>query len=396
MVASVSSQSVLITGARAPVALHLARLFHNAGWRVLLADTPSKPISAASRACDRYFRLPPPRFESRLYADVVEDLVKREDVTLVLPTCEEIFYLAALWRERGMTARLFAPDPDVLTRAHNKFDFIEICKSLKLAAPHTVLLKNRTDLTLIRSMASQMVFKPAWSRFASRVLLQPESQEVDALTPTPQAPWVAQQFIAGKEISAYAIAQNGRLQALSLYSSIYRAGKGAGIFFKPVENEAARAFVADFAAGTGWTGQISFDMILKHDGDVLPLECNPRATSGLHFFCDPKPFAQAIWTGEGSLKPDVSSPQTVRLALWIYGLPAALRRGEIRGFLNDLKSAEDLLDWSQDPGPKRAQWLALGEIAVLALRHRISLQRASTRDIEWDGPDQSAMEKLSG
>ncbi|QGG89432.1 ATP-grasp domain-containing protein [Agrobacterium sp. MA01] len=396
MVASVLSRSVLITGARAPVALHLARLFHGAGWRVLLADTPAKPISATSRACDGYFRLPPPRFEPKSYADVVEDLVKRENVSLVVPTCEEIFYLAALWRERGMTARLFAPDADVLTRAHNKFDFIEICKSLKLAVPHTVLLQNRADLASIRSMASQMVFKPAWSRFASRVLLQPKPEEVDALAPTPQAPWLAQEFIAGQEISAYAIAQNGRLQALSLYSSIYRAGKGAGIYFKPVENEAAKAFVTDFAAGTGWTGQLSFDLILKTDGAVLPLECNPRATSGLHFFCDPKPFAQAIWTGEGSLKPDISSPQTVRLALWIYGLPAALRRGDLRSFMHDLKSAEELLDWPQDPEPKRAQWRALGEIAALALRHRISLQRASTRDIEWDGPDQSSKEKLSG
>ncbi len=129
---------------------------------------------------------------------------------------------------------------------------------------------------------------------------------------------------------------------------------------------------------------------------MLPLECNPRATSGLHFFRDPEPFAQAIWSGEGSLKPDVSHPQTVRLALWIYGLPTALRRGDIRGFLDDLQSAEELLDWPQDPAPKRAQWRALGEIAALALRHRISLQRASTRDIEWDGPDQSSMEKLSG
>lgn len=396
MRASAPRNSVLITGARAPVALHLARLFHGAGWRVLLADTPAKPISAASRTCDGYFRLPPPRFQSKHYGDVVEGLVKRENVSLVVPTCEEIFYLAAAWRERRMTARLFAPDTDVLARAHNKFAFIELCKSLNLAAPHTVLLQNGADLASIRSMASQMVFKPAWSRFASRVLLQPKPEDLDDLAPTPQAPWVAQEFIAGQEISAYAIAQNGRLQALSLYRSIYRAGKGAGIYFEPVDNEAATAFVSDFAAGTGWTGQLSFDLMLRHDGTVLPLECNPRATSGLHFFRDPEAFAQAIWSGEGSVKPDVSHPQTVRLALWIYGLPTALRRGDIRGFLDDLQSAEELLDWPQDPAPKRAQWRALGEIAALALRHRISLQRASTRDIEWDGPDQSSMEKLSG
>ncbi|MCR6497940.1 ATP-grasp domain-containing protein [Shinella sp. CPCC 101442] len=391
MPVSIPPRSVLITGARAPVALHLARLFHGAGWRVVLADTPASPLSAASSTCASYVRLPPPRFEPQRYGDAVEALVKREGIALVLPTCEEVFYLAAIWRERRPTAKLFAPDIDLLGRAHNKFDFIELCNDLGLAAPQTTLIKSRADLAAIRGSAPKLVFKPAWSRFASRVLLRPQPEQLDALAPTPQAPWVAQEFLEGEELSVYAIANGGRLQAFSLYRSVYRAGKGAGIYFVPVENGAAKAFVTRFAAGTGWTGQLSFDLIRRPDGTVLPLECNPRATSGLHFFRNPQAFAAAIAAGDGTVEPDVLRPQTVRLALWLYGLPAALRAGQISGFLRNLKDADELLDWPDDPAPKRAQWRALGEIVALALRHRISLQRASTRDIEWDGPDQSSM-----
>jgi NADP-dependent 3-hydroxy acid dehydrogenase YdfG len=53
--------TILITGARAPVALHSAHLLHGAGRKVMLADTPARPIAAASQACARYHRLPPPR-----------------------------------------------------------------------------------------------------------------------------------------------------------------------------------------------------------------------------------------------------------------------------------------------------------------------------------------------
>lgn len=292
MPASNPSQTVLITGARAPVALHLARLFHRAGWRVVLADTPASPLSAASRACARYIRLPPPRFEPQAYGDAVEALVKRDDISLVLPTCEEVYYLAAVWRERNPTARLFAPDIDLLARAHNKFDFIELCKELSLAAPRTTLIRDRADLASVSGSASKLVFKPAWSRFASRILLCPRPEDLDALTPTQQAPWVAQQFLEGEELSVYAIAKDGHLLAFSLYRSVYRAGKGAGIYFVPVENGAAKAFVTRFAAGTGWTGQLSFDLIRRPDGTVLPLECNPRATSGLHFFQNRRPLPQ--------------------------------------------------------------------------------------------------------
>lgn len=383
--------SVLITGARAPVALHLARLFHGAGWRVVLADTPAAPLSAASRACAAYVRLPPPRFAFEAYGDAVDALVARENISLVLPTCEEVFYLARVWQERRPAARLLTPDTSLLQRVHDKFAFIGLCETLGLSVPHTRLLATREDVAAVRAEASSLVFKPVWSRFASRVLVRPSPEALDRLAPSRQAPWVAQQFLPGEELSVYAVAREGRLVAFSLYRSLYRAGKGAGICFEPVEDAAARDFVTRFVAGTGWTGQISFDLMRMADGRVLPLECNPRATSGLHFFRDPHGFVSAV-TGEmEAVAPDVTRPQTVRLALWLYGLPEALRAGDLGRFRHALGVAEELLDWPGDTAPKRAQWRALGEIAALALRHRISLQRASTRDIEWDGPDQRSI-----
>ena len=392
VVRSVSGgKTVLITGARAPVALHLARLFDGAGWRVVLADTPAAPISAASRACTVYHRLPPPRFEPQRYADAVEDLLGREAVSLVLPTCEEVFYLADLWRERRPAARLFAPDIDLLRRVHDKFEFIDLCRNLGLAVPRTRLLQSRGDLEAVRPEAPDLVFKPVWSRFASRVLIRPAPVQLDALSPSPHAPWVAQQFLAGEELSVYALAKEGRLAAFSLYRSIYRAGKGAGIYFQPVEDDRARAFVERFVAGTYWTGQISFDLMRLADGTVLPLECNPRATSGLHFFRDPRAFVAALAEDASLVTRDVARPQTVRLAMWIYGLPSALRAGRWGAFRRHLSAAGELLDWPGDAAPKRAQWRALAEVAALALRHGISLQKASTRDIEWDGPDQSSI-----
>ena len=383
--------AVLITGARAPVALHLARLFDGAGWRVLLADTPAAPIAAASRACAVYHLLPPPRFEPKRYGDAIETLLQREAISLVLPTCEEVFYLASLWRERQPAAHLFAPDIGLLQRVHDKFGFIGLCRDLGLAVPATHLLESRGDVEAMRGEAAGLVFKPVWSRFASHVLIRPTASQLDTLSPTRHAPWVAQQFLPGEELSVYAVAREGRLAAFSLYRSVYRAGRGAGIYFQPVENDRAHRFVERFVAGTRWTGQISFDLMHMADGRVLPLECNPRATSGLHFFRDPQNFVAALTADGDVVTPDVVHPQTVRLAMWVYGLPAALMTGRLGDFRRHLGGADDLLNWPGDAAPKKAQWRALGEVTALALRHRISLQRASTRDIEWDGPDQSSI-----
>ncbi|MEP6567915.1 MAG: hypothetical protein ABJB10_22490, partial [Mesorhizobium sp.] len=341
-----------------------------------------------STACALYRRLPPPRFAPDAYADAVEALVRTEGVELVIPTCEEVFYLGQLWRDRAMPARLFAPDMELLARVHDKHAFIRLAESLGLAVPETTLLQSDADLQAVRDRSRELVFKPVWSRFASHVLLRPSPEELDAISPSPEMPWVAQRFVAGEEISAYAVARDGELKALAFYRSLYRAGKGAGICFERVEDAAARRFVETFVAGTSWTGQISFDLMREQDGRVLPLECNPRAVSGLHFFRDPQRFADAVLDGGDEAKPDVAAPQTVRLAMWVYGLPAALRSLEIGKFRRAMHDAGELLDWPGDPAPKRAQWRALAEIAGTALRQRISLQAASTRDIEWNGPDQ--------
>ncbi|TIT41563.1 MAG: hypothetical protein E5W76_13515, partial [Mesorhizobium sp.] len=175
--------TVLVTGARAPVALHLARLLHGAGRRVILADTPARPIAAASIACALYRRLPPPRFEPAAYAEAVEALVRAEGIGLVIPTCEEVFHLALAWRGRAISARLFAPGIELLAEVHNKHAFIRLAERLGLAVPQTTLLQSRADLEAVRGRARELVFKPVWSRFASQVLLRPSPDELDAVNP---------------------------------------------------------------------------------------------------------------------------------------------------------------------------------------------------------------------
>ena len=383
--------NILVTGARAPVALHLARLFHFAGHRVVLADTPARPIAAASIACAAYRRLPPPRQAFPAYGEALGELLAGERIDLVVPTCEEVFYLAQTWRDRAMSAPLFAPPIELLARVHNKHDFIRLVERIGLPVPRTVLLQSHEEVQAMRAQAPDLVFKPVWSRFASHVLIRPEPQALDRIRPDVRAPWVAQDFVGGDEISVYALARSGRLKACSAYRSVYRAGKGAGVCFEPVADPAARSFVEAFVSATDWTGQISFDLVRTGQGAILPLECNPRATSGVHFFANPETFARAFLADGDEVSPDLAGMQGVRLAVWLYGLPRALGSGGIGTLRARLRAMSEVLDWPGDPGPRRAQIRALGEVVRTAVRQGISLQKASTHDIEWNGPDQSSI-----
>jgi carbamoylphosphate synthase large subunit len=376
--------TILVTGARAPVALHLARLLHGAGHRVLLADSQPRPLASYSALHDGFHPLPSPRSQPGAFAAEVRRLVRAEAVELVIPTCEEVFHLAKVWQADPPEAPLFAPALPLLAEAHDKHRFIRLCEGLGLDVPETRLLTSPSDLTAVAGQAGELVFKPVWSRFASHVLIRPSGQKMERIVPTEAAPWVAQEALNGKEISAYAVAQDGKVLALSLYRALYRAGKGASVAFAPVQDAKAAEFVRRFVAGTGWSGQASFDLMRMPDGRVLPLECNPRATSGLHFFRDPKGFAGVLDGAE--VIPDVAAPQGVRLALWLYGLPAALRAGQLGIYADALREVQDVLDWPGDPGPGRAQGRVLAGMVWQAVRQGISLQQLSTHDIEWNGP----------
>ncbi len=367
------------------MALHLARLLAGAGHTITLADSLRYPIAAASQLGVSYARIPPFAIEADAASQALAHLIETQSIEVVIPTCEEVLHLASLWSADPPSATLFAPSFPKLVEAHNKHRFIEICRNIELEVPRTHLLESEDDVKPFRSSANSFVFKPVWSRFGSDVLLRPKKHSLRRLKPTRARPWVAQEFLDGTEVCVYALASAGELLALSAYRPLVRTGNGAAVSFEPVDPWVARHFVQTFVQATEWTGQVSFDLMELNDGRILPLECNPRATSGLHFFDDGAAFAKAMLEGLEEIEPSITAPQTVLLALLAYGLPKLLQKQRRAEFLDALCRSQDVLNVKGDPLSWHKQARSAAEFAGLALRHRISLERASTWGIEWNG-----------
>jgi hypothetical protein len=377
-------KTIVVTGARAPSALHLARVFHSAGHRVILADTFRYPMSRATRMKDAYVRLPSPRQSFSGYSAAVAALVAREAPDLIVPTCEEVFFLAAVRDRRAIDIPLFAPHFDLLAKVHNKADFAQLAVGLGADPPLTLRLACREDLSGLPGPVSTFVFKPAWSRFGSRVLIKPSQADVEKLRPTETDPWVAQTYLPGEEISAYAIAIDGRVKAFQSYKPTYRVGHGAGVAFEAVNAAAAQLFVAGLVGRLNWTGQISFDFRRDEDGKLHVIECNPRTTSGVHYFGPQDGLARAFLDG-ATAQASLTGSMTLPLAMMAYGLPHAWRHQGLARWRHDLVTMQDISSWPGDRGLLLSQLRALGEITIKAARERRGFIEASVRDIEWDG-----------
>jgi hypothetical protein len=101
----------------------------------------------------------------------------------------------------------------------------------------------------------------------------------------PPEPAVVQRLLAGAEHSSCTLALEGRVRGTAVYRGTLMSGSVA-VGFERVDHPAIDAWIARFVAATGWTGFIAFDFIVDAAGTPWGIECNPRTTSGLHFFAE--------------------------------------------------------------------------------------------------------------
>jgi predicted ATP-grasp superfamily ATP-dependent carboligase len=397
--------NILITGGRAPVALELARLLHHAGHRVYAAESAASHLCRVSSAVERSFRLAPPRQQPQRFLEELETLIVRLRIDLLIPTCEEIFYIARGLDRLREYCRVLSPDLSLLQKLHHKGEFIEVARRLGFKVPHTELITSAEEWEAAgepgNSSAGSKVLKPAYSRFASRVIMpgrfgrdaaDERSRPVPVLQITPAAPWVAQEFIRGKALCTYSLVHNGRVVAHAAYESRYRTGKiGASVHFTHVDHALAYDWVTRFTGSLCFSGQISFDFIEAQDGTLYPIECNPRATSGIHLFAAGGGLELALAVpdrlvrAKRTVTPHDGSAAMLTLAMLGCGLRGNRSRQDWAAWLDSLRGARDVIWRHDDPRPFLEQVRIVCSAWRLSRQMGITMTEALTQDIEWNG-----------
>jgi predicted ATP-grasp superfamily ATP-dependent carboligase len=375
--------SILLTGGRSPASLELARVFHRAGHTVFMAESLQGHLSEPSRSITQNFLVPPPRQQPDAFLDTLAALVQRQHIDLVVPVNEEVFYIA---RGRDRLPAFVEP-LQTLRTLHNKWGLVFYAASLGLSVPETILVHNQDDLLSAYAQWRGLVLKPAFSRFASRTLILPTvNRALSALTFDPALPWVAQEFVTGTQVCTYSVVHRGHITAHAAYRSEFTAGQGATIAYEHTEHPAAFAWVKTFVEAGQFTGQIAFDFVEDARGQVTALECNPRATSGVHLLASHPQFARAFFDpGLDCITPNGRTSSMSLTAMLLYGLPGSVKKRRFKRWLGTLLSSRDVLfDW-HDPLPAILQFRSIFYYLRLARRLGISPLQASTFDIEWNG-----------
>lgn len=386
-----NTKAVLITGGRAPVALDAARNFYLSGYEVHVAESFRSHFCKESKCVKKAHLVASPRFNELLFIEELVKIINDYNIELVLPTCEETFYISKYKTviEDRTKATVYTDTIEKLQLLHHKQTFIEKVKELGLPFPETIAVTEVSEETSQQLKAAfgdvKVVAKPAYSRFGSQVTVLQTDDSLRHLKASVGNPLLFQRFIEGVQICVYATCLEGEITSITLYRALFTAGLGAGLHFDYVQNEKIEWTCQEIVSALSYTGQISFDFILDPSGICYPIECNPRGTSGLHL------LLRDNW-----LKDFITPQKTKQVAIYrrncmlivpmlTIGLMSMRSFKQFKSYCRILTQSQDVLFNRKDMKPFFYQIVSYGAFYKIARQKRISVIEATTYDIEWNG-----------
>ncbi|MCY7322225.1 MAG: ATP-grasp enzyme, partial [Phormidesmis sp. CAN_BIN36] len=121
------SKTILLTGGKMTKALQLARSFHAAGHRVILAETQKYWLTGHrfSRSVDRFYTISSPTSEG--YTEALLAIAKSENVDVYVPVCSPVasYYDSLAKPLLAGCCEVFHFDADVTVMLDDKFAFAE-------------------------------------------------------------------------------------------------------------------------------------------------------------------------------------------------------------------------------------------------------------------------------
>ncbi len=383
--------------------MELARLFARQGHRIYLAESVRFPLTRFSNSIFRYIHVPQARFRPHDYANALCDIIVREKIDICIPNLEEIFYIAACLTRFPSSCVIWADTFEKLDLLHNKWTFIECIKNMGFEVPRTEHASSREEL-LSRWMTfpfPKAVVKPVYSRFASQTIILNRGDRLPAsVQPTKSQPWIVQEFISGRHLCTYSVTRKDKVLANSIYPSRQQLGIGSSTVFEHVDSPGARRWVERFVSKMQFTGQIGFDFIETNDGTLYPIECNPRATSGIHLFRNTPEFAQIFFGDQvnGVVIPSGDEVRSVKFWLAVRLMRLMLDKRPLQEWRETwryIRASKDVFYERGDPWPIAGHVFGLAEVLIQSARFGVSPREIATRGCDYNGVDESTSRQIS-
>lgn len=377
---------VLITFGRSFLTLNLARLMAAAGYRVTVVDSIPIGVSRMSNATSSFHKVPSPKFQPRAYCHALAKIVVEEQIDMVIPIHEETDILSMMADIFPPECTLFLSDFELENSLHNKVEFQELLAAKGIPTLKFARVANADDAAAL-DFTTPFALKECYSRGSQKVHKILPGDSLSWLEFDPLNPWIAQEWLSGKNYCTYSVCHEGTVYAHATYPVDYAIDGSSCLNFRPVDHPGITEWVTEFIADIKFTGQIGFDFIDHPDRGLFTIECNPRATSGIMMFSDSDRVDRAFFAeNDGVITPAPEVNRMIGLGMLLYGWRKKSRGDRsLRDFVREFRSASDVIKHKGDEKPFIFLPLAYAGILRSSYRYRVGLAEGFMHDHEWDG-----------
>lgn len=377
------TKRILLTGARSPCALELARHLGHSGHTVIAADTSTMHVIRFSNSIKKFYDFPSPRYDTKGFFEKINRIIRDENIDLVIPIWEEVIYLS---RRRDLlpdSCEVFCAPFQLLHDLHHKWNFIKLLGSLGIKAPWSVLLRSSKDFENFE-FKKPYILKKCYSR-ASRAIIKVTDHKPPQVSIQPENPWIAQEFLQGEKYCSYSVCYQGKVLAHTVYPVQYTMDGSSCVAFEAIDHPRIFEWVKNLARKTSFTGQVAFDFIENEEGGLYAIECNPRATSGIHLFKPEDRLDRAFLNQtEQTIFPKTGNTQQIALGMLMYGLGMGSKEKRFSKYLKKFLTTKDVVFSSRDLSPFLLEPLVLSSYWMKSKKLGISIPVLFTQDLEWD------------
>lgn len=377
---------VLVTSSRTPFALDMVRKLAEDGHTVYASDTYDAAPGSHSRYLAGHFVTPAPDTDTGRFVDEVERIARDREIDVVVPTFEEAFFLATQHARLSEATTLYTGRFEQLARLHDKSAFQRMARELGVRTPETVLARSDDELRAGIERFPRYFARAAFSRGGVSLLTNTGPLaghvSVDDCHPTPEQPWLVQNFVDGPMVCTYSTVHAGQVTAHCTYRAPRQWEHSTGISFLSVDGGPSLEVVERIAGSLGYTGQLSFDFVDGRDGLSI-IECNPRTTDGA-LLMSAKELAEGILE-PGDQTAVVEPGQQVELDFAVFGQMFSEGLKEVPTSIHDLLSIRGAGKGWRDAMPALYSFLAFAHHERMSRREHEQLFVAMADDLCWNG-----------
>ena len=351
------------------------RMLGKAGYEVDVAASAHPAPAQWSRFCGGRHRVTDPRADPARYVADLERIATRRRYDILLPGSDATLLAIAGHGERLRSiVQIGLPAAHVIERALSKAALMESARSIGFAVPPTVICRDPSEaVAAARIFGYPVVLKPRSSVFKYGSRLR---QCASATTPDEAAlihrltefgmPCLMQQRENDWVVSVGGVVADGQLlgAVASRYARIWHPDAGSASFSETIPLRPALIRMAsELVRHLEWQGIFELELLERPDGELLPIDFNPRVYGSLSLADKAGVPLATIWCDwlRGMSAPPRFASSGFRYRREdadLLNLKWLLRRGEARAALEVARPRRRTVHahfWLSDPLPGLAQ-----------------------------------------